>query len=75
MCKHLIAISATLRLEVCVIPKLAKTVPLGQKRKRGAPSRAKKALIFDFRLSIFQKKFFEGTNFKCWGYNFSFLGV
>ena len=58
MCKHLIAISAILRLEGCVIPKLAKTVPLGQKRKRGAPAKAKKALIFDFRLSIFQKKIF-----------------
>ena len=46
MCKHLIAISATLRLEGCVIPKLAKTVPLGQKRKRGAPAKAKKALNF-----------------------------
>jgi hypothetical protein len=45
MCKHLIAISATLRLEGCVIPLLAKTVPLGQKRKRGAPAKAKKALI------------------------------
>ena len=45
MCKHLIAISATLRLEGCVIPLLAKSVPLGQKRNRGAPIKAKKALI------------------------------
>ena len=40
MCKHLIAISVTLRLEGCVIPLLAKTVLFGQKRKRGAPAKA-----------------------------------
>ena len=45
MCKHLIAISSKLRLEGCVISLLAKTVPLGQKRKRGAPTKAKKVLI------------------------------
>ena len=45
MCKHLIAISSTLRLEGCVIPLLAKNVPLGKKRKRGAPTKAKKVLI------------------------------
>ena len=45
MCKHLIAVSSTLRLEGCVIPLLAKTVSLGQKWKRGAPAKAKKALI------------------------------
>ena len=33
----------TLRLEGCVIPLLARTVPLGQKRKRGAPAEAKKS--------------------------------
>ena len=41
MCKHLIAISATLRLVGCVIPLLAKSVPLGQKRKRGASVKEK----------------------------------
>ena len=45
MCKHLIAILAKLRLEGCVIQLLAKSVPLGQKRKRDAPVKAKKALI------------------------------
>ena len=41
MCKHLIAISDALRLEGCVIPLLAKSVPFGQKRKRGAPAKKK----------------------------------
>ena len=45
MCKHLIGISARCKLVGCQIPLIAKQVPLGQKRKRGAPSKAKKALI------------------------------
>ena len=45
MCKHLIGISARCKLDGCQIPLKAKQVPLGQKRKKGAPSKAKKALI------------------------------
>ena len=44
-CKHLIAISIRLKLDDCIIPLAAKQIPLGQKRKRGAPSKAKKALL------------------------------
>jgi hypothetical protein len=44
-CKHLIAISSALKLDNCIIPQNAKNIPLGQKRKRGAPTKAKKALI------------------------------
>ena len=44
MCKHLIAISARLQLYGFAIPILAKQIPLGQKRKRGAPQKAHKAL-------------------------------
>ena len=42
-CKHLKAISATLRLYA--IPPEAKQIQLGQKRKRGAPSKARPALF------------------------------
>ena len=45
MCKHLIAISARLELDGCVLPILAKQIPLGQKRNRGEPKKAQKALI------------------------------
>jgi len=45
MCKHLIALSASLELAGCSIPLSAKGIGLGQKRKRGAPSKAKPALI------------------------------
>ena len=44
-CKHLTAISATLRLEGCSIPLTAKQMPLGQKKKRGAPRKSAPALI------------------------------
>jgi hypothetical protein len=44
-CKHLTAISATLHLPGCEIPLTAKQIPLGQKRRRGAPSKARQALI------------------------------
>ena len=43
--KHLIGLSARAKLPGCVIDMIAKQVPLGQKRRRGAPPRAKKALI------------------------------
>ena len=45
ICKHVIAVSATLRLDGCIIPLTAKQIPLGQKRKRGAPKKAAQALI------------------------------
>ena len=41
-CKHL---TTTLRLEGCSIPLTAKQIPLGQKRKRGAPRKSAPALI------------------------------
>ena len=42
ICKHIIGLAA--RLKFIVIPNEAKTVPIGEKRKRGRPARAKKAL-------------------------------
>ena len=41
-CKHL---TTTLRIEGCSIPLTAKQIPLGQKRKRGAPRKSAPALI------------------------------
>lgn len=43
MCKHLIGIS--MRNKFCKIPLIAKNIPIDTKRKRGRPSKAKKALI------------------------------
>ena len=45
MCKHLLGIA--LRLKFCEAPPAAKTIMLGQKRKRGRVSKAanKKALL------------------------------
>lgn len=43
MCKHVIGLS--IRLKYTVPPVEAKNIPLGQKRKRGRPSKAKPALI------------------------------
>ena len=43
ICKHVIAVSVTLRLDGCIIPLTSKH--LGQKRKRGAPKKAAQALI------------------------------
>ena len=42
VCPHIIALS--LKYELCAAPIEAKTVPLGQKRNRRRPSKAKKAL-------------------------------
>ncbi len=43
MCKHIVAVLA-IRNELS-IPDMAKTVPIGAKRKRGRPAKAKKALL------------------------------
>ena len=43
ICKHVVGIA--LRLKYCKAPPEAKNVPLGQKRKPGRPSKAKKALL------------------------------
>ena len=43
VCKHIIGIS--IRLGLTQAPLEAKSVPLGQKRKRGRPSKAKPALV------------------------------
>ena len=43
LCKHVIALSATLR--IIEIPEVARRVPIGQKRKRGRPSLAAPALV------------------------------
>ena len=43
ICKH--SLGLALRLGFCNPPSEAKDVPIGQKRKRGRPSKAKKALI------------------------------
>lgn len=43
MCEHVLGIS--LRMKFVVAPDEAKSLPLGQKRKRGRPARAKAALV------------------------------
>ena len=43
ICKHVIGISAKLKL--CNFPLVAMQIPLGQKRKRGRPEGTKKALL------------------------------
>jgi hypothetical protein len=43
MCKHVIGIS--MRMKYCKPPPEAKNVPIGEKRKRGRPAKAKKALL------------------------------
>ena len=48
ICKHIIGLSKQLNIgdmKNCVIPATAKQILLGQKRKRGAPTKAKKALL------------------------------
>lgn len=42
-CKH--ALGLQIRLKHVTVPQEAKVVPLGQKRKRGRPSKSRKALI------------------------------
>jgi hypothetical protein len=42
-CKHVLGIA--LRQKYCEAPAAAKDIPIGEKRKRGRPSKAKKALI------------------------------
>ena len=43
ICKHIIGIS--IRLKYCKVPPEAKNVKIGTKRKRGRPSKARKALL------------------------------
>ncbi len=43
ICKHIIGMS--IRLKYCKAPPEAKNVSIGTKRKRGRPSKAKKALV------------------------------
>lgn len=43
MCEHVLGIG--LRMKFVVVPDEAKSLPLGQKRKRGRPARAKAALV------------------------------
>jgi hypothetical protein len=43
ICKHIIGMS--IRLKYCKPPQEAKNVEIGTKRKRGRPSKAKKALL------------------------------
>jgi hypothetical protein len=45
ICKHIVGIS--IRLKFCKPPPAAKDVPLGEKRKRGRPRKATKALLID----------------------------
>ena len=44
-CKHTLGMQ--IRLKLVVPPAEAKTVPLGQKRKRGYPTKAKRALLIN----------------------------
>lgn len=43
ICKHIVGLA--LRLKLCKVPAAAKTVPIGEKRKRGRPAKAKRALL------------------------------
>ena len=43
ICKHILGVGS--RLGYCKIPNEAKNIPIGQKRKRGRPAKAKKALV------------------------------
>ncbi|CAF3862535.1 unnamed protein product [Rotaria sp. Silwood1] len=43
ICKHVVGMS--IRLKYCKPPPAAKTVPIGQKRRRGRPAKAKPALL------------------------------
>ena len=45
MCKHVIGLA--IRLKLAKPPAAAKDVPIGQKRRRGRPSKDTKALIVD----------------------------
>ena len=44
VCKHVVGMA--LRIDLAKAPSKAKTVPIGQKRKRGRPSNAAKALVY-----------------------------
>ena len=46
-CKHIIGIASRTNLPGATIPVSARDVPLGQKRKRGAPKKRTRALIVD----------------------------
>ena len=43
ICKHVVGMA--IRLKYCKPPPAAKTVPIGEKRKRGRPAKAKPALL------------------------------
>ncbi|CAF4338707.1 unnamed protein product [Rotaria sp. Silwood2] len=43
ICKHIIGMS--IRLKLCKPPPAAKNVPIGEKRKRGRPAKARRALL------------------------------
>jgi hypothetical protein len=43
MCKHVVGMA--IRLNYCKPPPAAKNVPIGERRRRGRLSKAKKALI------------------------------
>jgi predicted DNA-binding antitoxin AbrB/MazE fold protein len=43
ICKHIVGMA--IRLKLCKPPPAAKTIPIGEKRKRGRPAKAKPALL------------------------------
>jgi hypothetical protein len=43
ICKHVVRMA--IRLKLCKPPSAAKAIPIGQKRKRGRPTKAKAALL------------------------------
>ena len=43
ICKHIVGMG--IRLKRCKPPAAAKTVPIGEKRKRGRPAKSKRALL------------------------------
>jgi hypothetical protein len=47
-CKH--TVGMCIRLKLLTVPPEAKTIPLGLKRKRGRPSKAKRALLVQWRI-------------------------
>ena len=44
ICKHVLGMQ--IRMKLITVPEEAKQIPLGQKRKRGRPSKSKRALLF-----------------------------
>ncbi len=60
MCKHVVGMA--IRLNYCKPPPAAKNVPTGEKRHRGRPSKAKKALLIKYGFLNYTYTFFTDIN-------------